>query len=233
MKSFTGFPDRMEFTPVPNVFLSAVLPEITDPAELKATLYLIAALYRKKGWPRFVTFQEVLASPGLVKSLGEQPEQALHKALNMAAERGTVIHLQAESDSAVEDIYLLNTESNQGIAARIQSGEIKLGGLKPRALPPTPTEKQPDIFALYEQNIGMLTPMIADELREAEKHYPQEWLNDAFKEAVALNKRNWRYIIRILERWASEGKSDGAYPRDTKTDPDKYVKGQYGRMVRR
>ena len=80
----------------------------------------------------------------------------------------------------------------------------------------------------------MLTPIIAEELSEAEKSYPHAWIHEAIKEAVDLNKRNWRYISKILERWLAEGKVDGAYKRDIKkADPDKYVKGRYGHMVRR
>jgi DnaD/phage-associated family protein len=80
----------------------------------------------------------------------------------------------------------------------------------------------------------MLTPMIAEELREAEKLYPETWISDAIKEAVFRNKRNIRYIIKILERWSAEGKSDGTYRRDSaeKTGPDKYIKQKYGHMVR-
>ena len=66
---------------------------------------------------------------------------------------------------------------------------------------------------LYEQNIGMLTPMIADELRDAERHYPAEWIADAFREAVELNKRSWRYVVRILERWRVEGRKDSGRER--------------------
>jgi DNA replication protein len=91
-----------------------------------------------------------------------------------------------------------------------------------------------NIFALYEQNIGIITPMIAEELKDAERLYPPEWIEEAFKEAVALNKRSWRYIARILERWASEGKDSGEYKRDAKKGgPDKYVKGRYGHLVKR
>ena len=91
-----------------------------------------------------------------------------------------------------------------------------------------------NIFALYEQNVGIITPMITEELKEAEKLYPPEWIEEALKEAVTLNKRSWKYIARILERWASEGKDSGKYKRDIKKDgPDKYVKGKYGHLVKR
>jgi DNA replication protein len=147
--------------------------------------------------------------------------------------RGTLIHLALESDNVTEDIYFLNTESDRQAVAKIQSGELKLSGLKVKAPAPVPAEEPPDIFTLYEQNIGMLTPMIADELRDAEKNYPPDWIRDAVKEAVLHNKRNIRYITKILENWSVEGRSDGTYQRDSqKTGPDRYFKGKYGHMVR-
>jgi hypothetical protein len=36
-----------------------------------------------------------------------------------------------------------------------------------------------------------------------------------------------------LENWLAEGRSDGTHQRDTqKTDPDKYLKGKYGHIVK-
>lgn len=66
--------------------------------------------------------------------------------------------------------------------------------------------ERPNIFTLYEQNIGLLSPMIAEELKDAADHYPTEWIESAFREAVLLNKRNWRYISAILRRWETEGR---------------------------
>jgi DnaD/phage-associated family protein len=133
-----------------------------------------------------------------------------------------------------EDIYFLNTESDRQAIAKAQSGELKLPGLKAGRKQPLATEELPNIFTLYEDNIGMLTPMIADELKAAEKLYPISWISDAVKEAVAQNKRSWRYIARILERWSAEGRSHGAHRRDPeKEDPDKYIKGRYGHVVKR
>jgi len=237
MKQFSGFPARMEFTPIPNVFFSRLLPQISDVAELKTTLHILWSLYHKRGYPRFITYRELLGNTSLMSSLTERaksPDEVLRNALEMAIKRGTVLHVVVDRDGAPEDIYFLNTESDSQIVAKIRNGEFRLPGLKVGGQAYIETEEQPDIFTLYEQNIGMLTPMIADELLEAEKHYPTAWINDAIKEAVSLNRRNWRYIAAILERWSSEGRSDGTYRRDfKKTDPDKYIKGKYGRMVRR
>jgi DNA replication protein DnaD len=77
--------------------------------------------------------------------------------------------------------------------------------------------------------------MIAEELQEAEKLYPADWIESAFREAVSLNKRSWKYIARILERWAVEGKDNGKLGRDSKKENEsgKYVRGRYGHMVQR
>lgn len=237
MKQFNGFPARTEFTPVPNAFFSSLLSEIDSLAELKTTLYVIAALYKKKGYPRFVSYSEMLGNNDLIRSLKtgeESPEEVLKRSLKAAAGRGTLLHLALDKDGTSEDVYFLNDEPGRQAVGKIESGELVLDGLKTSKKLTVVTEKMPDIFTLYEQNIGMLTPLIADELKDAENRYPQNWIQDAIKEAALNNKRSIKYIAKILERWSTEGRIDGAYQRDSKkTDPDKYVKGKYGHMVRR
>jgi DnaD/phage-associated family protein len=66
--------------------------------------------------------------------------------------------------------------------------------------------ERPNIFVLYEQNIGLLTPMIASQLEDAADHYPADWIEAAFSEAVQRNKRNWKYISAILRNWETEGR---------------------------
>jgi DnaD/phage-associated family protein len=234
MKQFPGFPSgRVEFTPIPNVFFSSLLNDITDMAELKTTLCVMAALYRKKGYPRFVSFGELLENAGLMQSL-QRSEETLRDALKMAIERGTLLSLAVATDGTAGDVFFLNDEAGRQTVAKIESGELKLPGWKAAARVPVPAEELPDIFTLYEQNVGMLTPMIADELRDAEKLYPPDWIRDAIKEAVLHNKRNIKYITKILENWSVEGRSDGTYQRDSqKTDPDRFIKGKYGHMVQR
>ena len=237
MKQFDGFPARMQYTSVPNLFFSTVLPQISDISELNVILHFFEILYRKRGYPRFVTYRELLHNKSLITSLRQTtkpPEEVLRHGLDAAAERGVILHLPLTGDNVVEDAYFLNTESQRQVIARIQNGEIKLSGLKAGDKTCVEIEEPPDIFSLYEQNIGMLTPRIAEELIEAEKLYPENWIGDAIKEAVDQNVRKWSYIAAILERWAAEGRNDGTHRRYSKkkSDPDKYLKGKYGHMVR-
>ncbi len=237
MKQFTGFPTRTQFTPIPNLFFSTLLPQISDMAEMKITLHIFAALYRKKGLPRCVSYRELAGIPSLMRSLTgatEPPAEVLRRALAMAAKRGTILHIVLDSDGAAEDIYFLNTESDRKTMARIQNGDLSLASPRTGGNSDAAITERPDIFTLYEENIGMLTPLISEELSQAENLYPTGWITDAIKEAVSLNKRNWRYISRILERWWQEGRSDGTPGQDSKkTDPDRYVKQKYGHMFRR
>jgi DNA replication protein len=237
MSEFNGFPARMEYTPVPNIFLSNLLPEITDLAELKMVLHIFRLVYFKKGFPKFVTFGELANDSGLMAGMKESSrdaEEVLRQSLESAVQRKVVLHITGE-DGKSEDIYMLNTAENREVIEKIRNGEIHLTGLETKRISPEViTEKLPNIFTMYEENIGLLTPMIAEELRDAEKTYPELWIKDAVKEAVNAGKRNWRYISAILERWATEGKSDGTHLRDfKKTDPDKFIKGKYGHAVKR
>ena len=232
MEQFKGFPAKTEFTAVPNAFFSRLLPQIGDIAELKVTLHLFNLLYRKRGYPRLAGYQELLADKGLMSSLKE--EEALRRALEMAAQRGTILHLAMEREGAPEDIYLLNDEPGRQAAAKIESGALKLAKLEVKEPALVDTEETPNIFSLYEENIGMLTPMIREEFVDALKVYPESWIRDAIKEAVNQNIRKKSYILAILERWRDEGRSDGTHRgHSQKTDPDKYIKGKYGHIVQR
>jgi len=236
MTDFTGFPERMQYTSLPSAFFSELLPQIDDVAELKTTLYLVAALCRQRGYPRFVALSQLQADVSLMRALknsGTEPVTALEEALAAAVARGTVLHLKITRAGKPDDIYLLNTATDREALARLTSGELSLPEVEIVAPEPAAAETPPDIFVLYEQNIGMLTPMIAEELKAAEATYPPEWIADAVREAVSHNKRKWSYIAAILERWQREGRGRGTDRRDSKEDPDKYIRGKYGHMVRR
>ncbi|OGO05422.1 MAG: hypothetical protein A2Y60_07635 [Chloroflexi bacterium RBG_13_54_9] len=237
MKNFAGFPAKMRFTPLPNLFFSALLPDIEDLAELKVTLHIFWTLYQKRGYPKYVAYGELAGDKTLmagISHVSSSPPEALRLALEQATARGTLLHATMEGESGGEDLYFLNTGESREAIAKLKNGQLVLQGLSVKKEPYEAIEESPNIFTLYEQNIGMLTPLIAEELREAEKLYPASWVEEAFREATSLNRRSWRYIQRILERWAAEGKEDGTAGRYTKEiDRDKYIKGRYGHIVQR
>lgn len=237
MKKFNGFPARMEFTPIPNLFINNLMSRISDITELKVTLHLFSLLYRKRSYPRYISYDELLNDANLITGLKQEgePAEMLRHGLDMAIERGTVLRVVVNKEDRPEEVYFLNSETSRQVVIRIQNGEFVLTGLK--AAGPAANsdlEEKPNIFTLYEENIGILTPMIADELREAEKLYPEGWIKDAIGEAVDLNKRSWRYISRILERWASEGRyKEKGRQGSGKVDATKYNRQKYGHLFQR
>jgi len=151
-------------------------------------------------------------------------------------QHGIMLHLRIDRDGQAEDVYFINNETARGAINKIQRGELPPLVSAPRQGQEVEIEPMPNIFSLYERNIGMLTPMIAEELKDAETLYPADWIESAFKEAVITTKKpSWKYIARILERWATEGKDDGKSGRDFKKEDDreKYIRGKYGHMVKR
>ena len=65
--------------------------------------------------------------------------------------------------------------------------------------------KRPEIFTIYEHEIGALTPMIADELIDASGEYSDDWVADALRESARQNKRSWAYARAILKRRKADG----------------------------
>jgi len=236
--SFKGFPARAEVTPLPNVFFSEVLLNINSLLELKAVMQIFFLLSRRKGYPRFVSLSELSRYPVIEKELLKMKgdmhlllEDALQSAVNHGILLDIPIHTEGKSDHA----YFINNQSEKNTIEKILNGTLKIPRIEIRHKAEPTVEEPRDIYSLYERNIGMLTPMLAEELQEAEHRYPPEWIHDAFKEALRANVRNWKYINSILKRWEREGKKDGKPVGDTQKerDPDKYISGKYGHMVRR
>ena len=215
---FAGFPQKVRFTPVPNPLFGTLLEEIDDLGELKCTLRVIWLLHQKRGFPRYVTASELQADRVLARSLSdgvEDPAAAVRRSLEMAVRRGTLATAGAGGEEPKQRFFALNTEKDRRALAGLVGGEPPREAQEDGEALPDAVER-PNIYALYEDNVGMLSPMIAEQLKEAEDSYPNEWIEEAFREAVKNNSRSWRYIAAILERWESEGREHGGTERHPK-----------------
>ena len=184
-----GFEAHVRSLPVPAPLLGSLLAEIDDMAELKCTLRFLWHAAQVKGSPKAVPAAALEADGVLTAALGSTGE--VRRGLGLACSRGTLLEAAGR--------YLLNPPENRRSAARLTP-------LPPTAPPEPVVVERPNVFALYEANVGMLTPMVAEQLREAEATYPAEWIEGAIREAAERNAPNWRYISTILERWAREGR---------------------------
>ena len=60
------------------------------------------------------------------------------------------------------------------------------------------------VLLFYEQNIGLLSPFILEDIEEYQKQISEELIIEAIKRAVESGKRNWRYAKGILNNWLSQ-----------------------------
>lgn len=211
------------FAQVPGAYIAQVMRQVGDPSELKVTLLAFHLLSKSRDYPGFVTHGELLLKAA---SLLGVDEMSCIAAIDAAVERGVFLKMELPSEPEAGVAYFANVEADIEAIERLRSKGSLAGGGE--------ASGQPNIFELYEQNIGSITPMMAEELKDAQRTYPPEWVEDAFREAVQGRKQNWKYISRILERWSVEGRGSGAHrPSTLPDDPDKYVKGRFGRVVRR
>jgi DnaD/phage-associated family protein len=235
MKGFNGFPEgKLRLTQVPNLFFSELLPIIDNLAELKVTLYAFWALSQKEGQVRYLRYADFLNDPVFIKGLGPTATlavEALSDGLERAVARGTFLHVNVESADGQMDLYFLNTERGRSAVEGISKGEWRPEYYEDASI--TLLVERPNVFVLYEQNIGALTPMIADELRDAEQTYPVQWIEEAISLAVENNVRKWRYVLRILERWRQEGKQDGINRRDSQKALGRQIPDEYKDIVKR
>jgi DnaD/phage-associated family protein len=233
---FPGFPaGKSKLIPLPSLFFAELLPAIDDLSELKVTLHLFWRLSQQGRRISGLTLSELRQDRVLLRSLdldGESPDCSLiREALNKASERGAVLRAKVTGEGKEEEWYFINTERGRDLLNRVRRGEVDLGGdLVLEEV--EASEERPTIFVLYEQNIGLLQPLIVEELQDAELLYPPSWIEEAFRLAVENNVRKWRYVRAILERWQVEGRGDEELGRDYREDGRSYLKGKYTDFIK-
>lgn len=219
---FSGFQPNEENIEFPTRVFSELLADFSSLAELKVFLYVFWRLERQGGTLPFLYAGQINADQAFSASLAEQPEPApvaLQAALERLDARGLL--LVAKLDDG-ELLILLNTPRGQAALQGLASGRWRPG--QPLELPVEYERQRPNLYVLYEQNIGPLTPVIADTLREAEQTYPAHWIEEAIQTAVQYNKRNWRYIEAILRRWQEGDRNDRQDRTDSEADRQRYAR---------
>jgi DNA replication protein len=217
MYRFTGFPEgKTHLTPIPDLFFSEILPNIDHLGVIKLLLNVFWLLDQMEGSFRYILREDLMSNEQIASSFGttdSEAQQHLTQSLGLAVDHNILLEIEINIDGTSRAVYFLNSPKGRAALKAIERGEWR-----PTGDPWTPLEiaqPSPNIFRLYEENIGPLTPLIADALTEAEGSYPEKWIEDAFRIAVEKNNRNWRYIAAILERWKQKGKYERKDRRDT------------------
>jgi len=230
---FGGFPDgKTRLTRLPAAFFSELLPQIDHLGELKTTLYIFWLLERQEGILRYASLAELCADERWMASLGSSPEDALavlKDSLERAVVRGTLLRVELQPGSPEGALFFLNSPRGRAAVRALQAGEWS----PPSGARPLPglADERPNIFRLYEENIGPLTPLIAEDLQTAERGFPIQWIEDAIRIAVKRNARNWRYVEAILRSWQEKGR-DEEDRRQSEKDSRRYIEGEFGDFIK-
>jgi DnaD/phage-associated family protein len=216
MSNFKGFTDSETFTQLPDSFFRPLLVEIRDADELKVTLY---ALWRIEHMDS--PFRALCETDFEAKEIGLAAD-GVAAGLEKAVKRGSLLKSRHETDV----FYFLNSPRGRAAAEAFAKGQWRESA-RISAMPP----ERPNVFKLYEENIGPLTPLIADALKDAEETYTAGWVADAIEMAVKNNKRNWKYCEAILKRWKEEGRAEKQNRRDDQASRQRDVEDKIKKFV--
>ena len=241
---FPGFPAGAKTVPLPASMLTQVFPDMQDVAELLVTLFATAAVQRQRRFPRLVEIDELRTERALIESLSsllpqDDVDVAFRRGLDASVARGTLLAVdgvpsggggEAAAKGQVRVLLGLHTELDRRAIERARRGDV-VGAIPWKLLPASEpaVARAGNAYTLYESAIGPITPAIAEQLAEAEGLYPLEWIAEALAEAEELNRRSWRYVKRILERWDREGRDHAASERNPRWRSD----SRFEHLIRR
>jgi DnaD/phage-associated family protein len=216
MCAFKGFQDSGTFTAIPDALFRELLQFISGEAELKVVLHALWRIEHIDTPLHSLTWQDFSSA-----ALGLSPKQ-IKEGLAAAIEHRILLAVGVGKDSR----YFLNSPRGRATAEALRAGvpAAELGSSLPL--------ERPTIFRLYEENIGPLTPLVADAIKDAEETYPASWLPDAIELAARNNKRSWSYCEAILKRWKEEGRGQKQNRRDDQATRQRDTEEKIRKFIR-
>lgn len=190
--------DDFGSTRVPNAVLSAVLDEVEESETVKLILRAVWLLERQRGFPASITVNELRHDRVLIRVFKSQ--ERFNAALDQSLNLGVLIKFELNN----ADALMLNT-----VSATRQVEHAK--GTQPESIDDdgwdasVGSEMPDDAFRAYEENIGILSPMIRENITAALQDFSDEDIIEAIKIAVENENRSWSYVAGVLRRWARDG----------------------------
>lgn len=221
MGSFHGFSAKDSRVEIPSNFFTELLEEIEN---LHALKILLLAFHKAGGTEDQISY---FIPHSMSAEHFSEDQTAFWQGLAFAIEQNWLLDIETEIEGDQTRICLLNTPKNAAAVEALQEGKITLTSRGELT-----NSQRPDIFTLYEKNIGPLTPIIADSLKELEANYPPEWISKAIQTSVKNNARSLRYIEVVLQNWQEEGKYERTDRRSRQktseeSDPNRRSDGEF------
>ena len=206
IRPINGFPlsDDYAGTRVPNAVLGRVLSSVDDVDVIKLVLRAVWLLERQRGYPRYIAVEDLQRDRVLSNVFVNTV--ALERALDTAIEYGVIAKVVINGNACL----MLNTESAQRAATdgAIASAVLVTTNDDDDWDAPAASSMPTDAFRAYEDNIGLLSPMIRESILAALEDFTDDDITRAIRIAVENESRSWSFVAGVLRRWSREGIPD-------------------------
>jgi DnaD/phage-associated family protein len=172
------------------------------------------------------TEKPLTANQSLVNRLTDEPSTAnpssyieqIYKSQNHKEQIHTTDHKASSGGDATAAPASLLPDSHPPVqvaelelpASKQQNKEEKSSAKKEESPAASVDDGLAQVVKAYEENIGLVTSLIADTLKSAVDDYGAGWTVEAIGIAVKAEKRFWRYVEGILKKWKRDGKDTPA-----------------------
>ncbi len=109
----------------------------------------------------------------------------------------------------VHDIEQSVLPHEQGVLPHerhLKAKEIKAKEIKTTAAAREAEIQNDSAIVFYENNMGGISPRIADWIYSAVDEYSESVVIEAMNEALKNNVRRWKYVMAILDNWKQNGR---------------------------
>lgn len=208
--------------------LHGLLADIDSLTELKVTVFCVWAMRQRDNQPNGLQWVRRSDFDGPNRAVHGLSEAELEDGLARAVQRGTLRCLSAHGPAGLSETVYACPSPELDAALAESGGTLRLDASGHVAiLPPRPT-----LYKLYEDNIGPLTGLIGDALRDLAADYGDDWLREAIAIAAERNKRSLSYIKGVLRGWRKDGKPHANAQRHPQST-EKPASGQFAEFFKR
>ena len=198
-----GFPlsDDYAATRVPNAVLGRVLSSVDDSKTIKLILRAVWLLERQRGYPRFITLDHLHQDRVLTTVFSDT--EAIDRATDSAIGYGVLVRVSIDG---VQRLMLNTASANR--SAFNASGAISIDDVAESEDgwdTPADVSGPVDAFRAYEENMGVLSPMIRESILSALEDFTDDDITRAIRIAVENESRSWSFVAGVLRRWSREG----------------------------
>ena len=160
--SSTNIPKEIRYTPTPNLVFGKLLDEIKELNDLKFILRIIWMINQAKRVPKYITLEEIISDRiinAIIPKPNTEPDTFCKSILNKPQLLNLFLYHEININQSNTAVVALNTARNKTMLNKIKGLDKFDSVFQPNG---DVSEESPNIFKLYEDNIGTLNPIITD-----------------------------------------------------------------------